>query len=53
MFFIIKLSDFDTKKMDVKVFGELGNMVLEENGENKIVREFSRSISPNLGITRA
>ena len=30
--------DLDTKKIGVKVFGELQNMMLEEN-EDKIIRE--------------
>ena len=32
-------SDLDTKKIGTEVFGELRNMVLEENGEDKMVRE--------------
>ena len=31
--------DLDTKKIATEVFGELRNMVLEENGEDKMVRE--------------
>ena len=29
------------KKIEAEVFGELRNVVLEENGEDKIVRELS------------
>ena len=35
----IWLRDLDTKKIAVEVFGELRNVVLEENGEDKMVRE--------------
>ena len=35
----IWLRDLDTKKIGVEVFRELSNLVLEENGEDKIVRE--------------
>ena len=35
----IWLGDLGTKKIGAKVFGELINVVLEENGEDKIVRE--------------
>ena len=31
--------DLDTKKIQAKIFGELWNVVLEENGEDKIVGE--------------
>jgi hypothetical protein len=31
--------DLDTKKIGVEVLGELRNVVLEENGEDKMVRE--------------
>ena len=31
--------DLDTKKIGAEVFGELRNVVLEENGEDKMVRE--------------
>jgi hypothetical protein len=31
--------DLDTKKIGTEVFGELLNVVLEENGEDKLVRE--------------
>ena len=33
------LRDMDTKKIEAEVFGELWNVVLEENGEDKMVRE--------------
>ena len=33
------LRDLDTKKIGTEVFGELRNVVLEENGEDKMVRE--------------
>ena len=33
------LRDLDTKKIGAEVFGELWNVVLEENGEDKMVRE--------------
>ena len=36
---IIWLRDLDTKKIEAEIFGELRNVVLEENGEDKIVRE--------------
>ena len=35
----IWLRDVDTKKIGSEVFGELGNVVLEENGEGIIGRE--------------
>jgi hypothetical protein len=35
----IWLRGLDTKKIGAEVFGELWNVVLEENGEDKIVRE--------------
>ena len=35
----IWLRDLDTKKIGMEVFGELRNVVLEENGEDKMVRE--------------
>ena len=35
----IWLRDLDPKKIGAEVFGELWNMVLEENGEDKMVRE--------------
>ena len=35
----IWLRDLDTKKIATQVFGELRNVVLEENGEDKMVRE--------------
>ena len=35
----IWLRDLDTKKIGTEVFGELRNVVLEENGEDKMVRE--------------
>ena len=35
----IWLRDLDTKKIGVKVFGELSNVVLEGNGEDKMVHE--------------
>ena len=31
--------NLDTKKIGTEVFGELRNLVLEENGEDKMVRE--------------
>ena len=31
--------DLDTKIIETEVFGELRNVVLEENGEDKMVRE--------------
>ena len=34
---IVWLRDLDTKKIGAEVFGELRNMVLEENGEDKMV----------------
>ena len=33
------LRDLDTKEIETEVFGELRNVVLEENGEDKMVRE--------------
>ena len=36
---LIWLRDLDTKKIGTEVFGELQNVVLEENGEDKMVRE--------------
>ena len=36
---IIWLRDLDTKKIGTEVFGELRNVVLEENGKDKMVRE--------------
>ena len=35
----IWLRDLDTNKIGAEVFGELWNVVLEENGEDKMVRE--------------
>jgi hypothetical protein len=32
------LRDLDSKKIGAEVFGELSNMVLKENGEDKMVR---------------
>ena len=37
--YFIWLRDLDTKKIGVEVFGELRNVVLEENGKGKMVRE--------------
>ena len=36
---IERLKDLDTKKIGGEVFGELENVILEENGEGKMVRE--------------
>jgi hypothetical protein len=36
---ILILRDLDIKKIGTLVFGEIRNMVLEENVENKIIRE--------------
>ena len=36
---IIGLRHLDTKKIGAKLFGEPRNVVLEENGEDKTVRE--------------
>ena len=33
------LRDLDTKNTGTEVFGEFRNVVLEENGEDKMVRE--------------
>ena len=33
------LRDLDTKKIGTDVFGDLRNVALEENGEDKMVRE--------------
>ena len=35
----IWLRDLDTKKFEPEVFGELRNVVLEENGEDKMVKK--------------
>ena len=35
----IWLRDLDTKKIGVELFGKLQNVVLEENGEDKMVKE--------------
>jgi hypothetical protein len=35
----IWLRDLDTKEIGEEVFGELQNVVLEEDGEDKMVRE--------------
>ena len=35
----IWLRDLDTKEIGVEVFGELSNVVLEENEEDKMVEE--------------
>ena len=35
----IWLRDLDTKKIGLEVVGELWNVVLEENGEDEMVRE--------------
>ena len=35
----IWLRDLNTKKIGTEVFGEFSNMVLEENGEDKMVKE--------------
>jgi hypothetical protein len=35
----IWLRDLDTNKIGAEVFGELLNVALEENGENKMVTE--------------
>ena len=37
--YFIWLRDLDIKKIGKEVFGEVLNVVLEENGENKMVRE--------------
>ena len=37
--FIIQLIDLNTKKIKVEVFVELRNVVMEENGEDKMERE--------------
>ena len=36
---ILWLRDLETKNIGAEVFGELQNVVLEDNGENKMVRE--------------
>ena len=33
------LRDLDTKKIGVEVFGELRNVVLEKNGEDKMIKK--------------
>ena len=33
------LRDLDTNKTGAEIFGELRNVVLEENGEGKMVKE--------------
>ena len=38
LFYGIWLKDLDTKKIGAQVFGELRNVVLEKNGEDKMVR---------------
>jgi hypothetical protein len=37
--YFIWLRDLDTKRIGTEVFGELRNVVLKENGEDKMVRE--------------
>jgi hypothetical protein len=37
----IWLRDLETKKIGAEVFGELCNVVLEENGGDKMVREIN------------
>ena len=37
--YFIWLRDLETKKIGAEVFEELWNVVLEENGEDKMVRE--------------
>ena len=37
----IWLKHLDTKKIRAEVYGELWNVVLEENGEDKMVREIN------------
>ena len=37
----ILLRNLDTKKLGAEVFGELLNVMLEENGEHKMVGEFN------------
>ena len=39
--YILGVRDLDTKKIGAKVFGMLLNMVLEENGDDKIVKEIT------------
>jgi hypothetical protein len=39
MCYFIWLKDLDTKKIGAGVFGELCNVVLDENGEDKMVTE--------------
>jgi hypothetical protein len=50
---IIRLRDLDTKKIRVEVFGELQNLVLEENGEDKMVREVTKEeVIEHIGESR-
>jgi hypothetical protein len=37
----IRIRDLDTKKISAEVLGELSNVVLKENGEDKKVREIN------------
>jgi hypothetical protein len=39
--YTVWLRDMGTKKFGTEVFGELRNVVLEENGEDKMVRELT------------
>ena len=36
---IVSVRDLNTKKIKAELFGELQNVVLEENGEDKMVKE--------------
>ena len=40
--FFLCLTDLDTKKIRAEKFGELRNVVLEDNGEDKMVREINK-----------
>ena len=39
LYMVIWLRDLDTKQIETEVFGEIRNEVMEENGEDKMIRE--------------
>ena len=48
----IWLRDLDTKKIGTEVFGELQNVVLEENGEDKWSEKVTNEVLDRIGEKR-
>ena len=46
------LRELDTNKIAAEVFGELRNLVLEENGGDKMVRESNEGVLERIGEKR-